>query len=141
MDSRKEIAAYLDRAVRTVQLWEKEEGLPIHRRPQKKRGAVYAYRSELDAWWANGRERLESREPETRRTNGKRIVVGVPAALLLAAALGTWYEGLRTPASSILHRRAPQPQEVDLMGRASPDGRYLSYADVDGELALYDLAT
>ncbi|PYT73396.1 MAG: hypothetical protein DMG42_12615 [Acidobacteria bacterium] len=31
LDSWKEIAAYLDREVRTVQRWEKKEGLPVHR--------------------------------------------------------------------------------------------------------------
>ena len=31
LDSWKEIAAYLGRDVRTVQRWERREGLPIHR--------------------------------------------------------------------------------------------------------------
>ncbi len=31
LDSWKKIAAYLDREVRTVQRWEKKEGLPVHR--------------------------------------------------------------------------------------------------------------
>ena len=31
LDSWKEIAAYLGRGVRTVQRWEREEGLPVHR--------------------------------------------------------------------------------------------------------------
>lgn len=31
LDSWKEIATYLDKAVRTVQRWEKQEGLPVHR--------------------------------------------------------------------------------------------------------------
>jgi Tol biopolymer transport system component len=49
-DSWKEIAAYLNREVRTVQRWEKTESLPIHRLPHEKRGSVFAFRSELDEW-------------------------------------------------------------------------------------------
>jgi hypothetical protein len=51
LDSWKEIAAYLKRGARTVQRWEREEGLPVHRLVHNKLGSVYAYRSELDAWW------------------------------------------------------------------------------------------
>jgi len=49
LDSWKEIAAYLGREVRTVQLWEKNEGLPIHRHQHAKQGSVYAFKSELDS--------------------------------------------------------------------------------------------
>jgi len=50
LDSWKEIAAHLQREVRTVQRWERSEGLPIHRHLHQKLGSVYAFRSELDAW-------------------------------------------------------------------------------------------
>jgi tetratricopeptide (TPR) repeat protein len=50
LDSWKEIANYFRREVRTVQLWEKREGLPVHRHFHKQLGSVFAYRSELDAW-------------------------------------------------------------------------------------------
>lgn len=50
LDSWKEIASYFGREVRTVQLWEKREGLPIHRHFHKQLGSVFAFRSELDAW-------------------------------------------------------------------------------------------
>jgi tetratricopeptide (TPR) repeat protein len=50
LDSWKEIAAYLRREVRTVQLWEKNEGLPIHRHFHKRLGSVYALRSEINSW-------------------------------------------------------------------------------------------
>ena len=46
----KEIAAHLGREVRTVQRWEKTEGLPVHRHEHQKKSTVYAYPSELDAW-------------------------------------------------------------------------------------------
>src|SRR6202041_296010 len=50
LDSWKEIANYFRREVRTVQLWEKREGLPVHRHFHKQLGSVFAFRSELDAW-------------------------------------------------------------------------------------------
>jgi hypothetical protein len=62
LNSWKEIAAYLKREVRTLHRWELEEGLPIHRHLHKKRGSVYAYRPELEAWWNERRVRLD--EPE-----------------------------------------------------------------------------
>jgi TolB-like protein len=55
LDSWKEIAAYLNRDVTTVQRWEKREGMPVHRHLHDKLGSVYASRSELDAW-ARGRK-------------------------------------------------------------------------------------
>src|ERR1700729_398931 len=50
LDSWKEIANYFRREVRTVQLWEKREGLPVHRHFHKQLGSVFAFRSELKAW-------------------------------------------------------------------------------------------
>ena len=51
LDSWKEIAAHLQRDVRTVQRWEKVEGLPVHRHMHGERGTVYSYTDELDDWW------------------------------------------------------------------------------------------
>ena len=51
LDSWKEIAAYLDRDPRTVQLWEKLEGLPVHRLNHTARPSVYAFTAEIDAWY------------------------------------------------------------------------------------------
>src|SRR5664279_8133 len=50
LDSWKEIAAYLNRDVTTVQRWEKREGMPVHRHRHDRMGSVYASRAELDAW-------------------------------------------------------------------------------------------
>ena len=49
LDSWKEISVYLRRGVRTVQRWERAQGLPVHRRDGK-RGSVYAFASEIDQW-------------------------------------------------------------------------------------------
>ena len=57
LDSWKEIADYLDRDVRTVQRWERSEGLPVHRHGHQKGSTVYANASELDEW-------RKSRQPQ-----------------------------------------------------------------------------
>src|SRR5687768_4348588 len=51
LDTWKEVAVHLRRSVRTVQRWEREEGLPVHRHLHDKLGSIYAFRSEIDQWW------------------------------------------------------------------------------------------
>ena len=72
LDSWKEIAAYLGRGIRTVQRWEREEGLPVHRLAHEKRGSIYARREELAAWWES--RRLTLAAPSTSDA------VGAPVA-------------------------------------------------------------
>ena len=62
LDSWKEIASYLGREVRTVQGWEKNEGLPIHRHQHARQGSVYAFKAELDAW-RQGRKAMPDSGP------------------------------------------------------------------------------
>jgi TolB-like protein len=60
LDSWKEIAAYLGREARTVQRWEKLEGLPVHRKHHQKLSSIYAYKPEIDRWWNEGRDASET---------------------------------------------------------------------------------
>ena len=69
LDSWKEIAAFLGRGVRTVQRWEREEGLPVHRLAHDKRGSVYAQRDELTAWWDSRRVTLAGQSSEDERSD------------------------------------------------------------------------
>ena len=59
LDSWKEIAAFLGREVRTVQRWEKTEGLPVHRHRHAKLGSVYAFKSELVSWKESRRTEMD----------------------------------------------------------------------------------
>src|SRR6185503_6034397 len=68
LDSWKEIASFLGRGIRTVQRWEREEGLPVHRLAHDKRGSIYARREELAAWWE--RRRLTLAAPSTAEAIG-----------------------------------------------------------------------
>ncbi len=63
LSSWKEIASYFDRDIRTVQLWEKNEGLPVHRHGHAARSSVYAYPSELELWLAERRRKREEELP------------------------------------------------------------------------------
>src|SRR4030095_9508661 len=73
LDSWKEIAAYLGRGVRTVQRWEREEGLPVHRLAHDKRGSVYAQRDELAAWWDSRRVTLAGQSPDDAGSDATRL--------------------------------------------------------------------
>jgi TolB-like protein/Flp pilus assembly protein TadD len=60
LESWGEIAGYLRRDIRTVQRWERALGLPVRRLLIGKLSSIYAYRSELDKWYA---ERQPVEEP------------------------------------------------------------------------------
>src|SRR5215467_13791015 len=94
LGSWKEIATYLGRGVRSVQRWEREEGLPVHRLSHLKRGSVYAYKSELDEWWQNRRSSLATQElelPEEVERNasrtGFRAVLSQKSAILVGTVI------------------------------------------------------
>ena len=63
LDSWKAIAAYLNRGTRTVQRWERMEGLPVHRLRHDQGSNVLAYKKELDAWWAGRQSQLGAEPP------------------------------------------------------------------------------
>jgi len=101
LDSWKEIAAYLNREVRTVQRWEKAAGLPVHRLQVDKHGTVYAYKSELDAWFRERQPQLElgygegagaDTGPRVRRAivGGLLVVVGLASVGAYLAGNGRW---------------------------------------------------
>jgi eukaryotic-like serine/threonine-protein kinase len=82
LDSWKEIAAYLNRDVTTVQRWEKREGMPVHRHLHDRMGSVYASRAELDAWAC-------SRNPRVAQDNGNTAPSPDPPAAPPRSAIST----------------------------------------------------
>jgi Tol biopolymer transport system component len=85
LDSWKEIATYLGRGVRTVQRWEREEGLPVHRLSHEKRGSVYARREELAAWWESRRRTLAAEPPDAADAGATHGVPRLERATLTSA--------------------------------------------------------
>ena len=86
LNSWKEIAAYLDVSVRTVQRWESSEGLPVRRHRHAKLSSAYAYANELDTWWDSrpGRAPRDTK-PKPRRAQAGRSkpsIVVLPFAIL-----------------------------------------------------------
>lgn len=149
LDSWKEIAAYLGRDIRTVQRWEKLEGLPVHRHLHQQRGSAFAYRGEIDAWWATRRHDLQHAPPRSGVVNGTeeserattsdsdvqqgRRVPRRTAWIVMAAA------ALLTLLAIALSRQAPPPFQAthhrllsDFRGGAggaslSPDGSMIAF--------------
>jgi len=65
LNSWKEIAQYLKRGVRTLQRWEHELGLPVHRIGTGKRSPVFATAAELNLWLATVEINRSSRPPHS----------------------------------------------------------------------------
>ena len=86
LETWKQIAAYLNRGVRTVRRWETEEGLPVHRHMHRTLGSVYAYKSELDAWRDNRPARAGTVAPsqvhDTEVSNATTSIAVLPFANL-----------------------------------------------------------
>ena len=91
LDSWKEIAAHLDREVRTVQRWEKHEGLPVHRHRHLKGSTVYAFKSEIDRWLSGRAQTLRGTHlvlKHSKRTgNGLNLPPDVMRQMLAAFRL------------------------------------------------------
>jgi tetratricopeptide (TPR) repeat protein len=79
LNSWKEIASALNREVRTVQMWEKQEGLPIHRHFHNRRSTVFAFRAEIEAW-AKRRSEMRGAAQKFARPHHGRIAILPPAS-------------------------------------------------------------
>ena len=96
LDSWKEIASFLGRGVRTVQRWEREEGLPVHRLDHTKRGSVYASPPELTAWWES-RRRAATAPPSTSPS------ASVVPERITATAAATFWPALSSDARMVVY--------------------------------------
>jgi Tol biopolymer transport system component len=155
LESWKEIAGYLGRGVTTVQRWEQEEGLPVHRLAHAKKGSVFAYKREIETWRRSRTlvapdrppsaaplrgaaagfdlERDQGRSPARGRRTLVLFVAGSLSILTIAAISVTWMG--RRPESGTADRAArvePRPiaGEPSSEGEASlsPDGSRVVYS-------------
>jgi len=155
LESWKEIAAYLKRDTRTVQRWEKREGLPVHRHLHDKLGTVYASKSELDRWWLERGTPPEDEKQEIaneatlpapasqRSTFLPRAWAASGFVVLAGLILFSWFLLQNTHSrrnAGPLFERATQVDGSS--GQVSPDGRWLAYLDAEQDnLMLKNLAT
>lgn len=144
LDSWKEIAAYLGRGIRTVQRWERDEGLPVHRLAHEKRGTVYAYHDELAVWWAERRAELEATgadddvaapaDAPDRLTRAparptRRWPTAAVSGVLLASVVVVlaWRAWTHTEPAAPRVSRVTDTAAVTFWPALSPDGRLLAY--------------
>jgi hypothetical protein len=134
LDSWKQIAAYLKRDIRTVQRWEKLEGLPVHRHQHDERGTAYAYSAEIEEWLEQRRRRAnDSASPVARA--GKRVGRyawgGAVALGTIALLIWAFSAGREQPdplsVSSITFGQSEQFYEWGPDLALSPDGATLAY--------------
>jgi Tol biopolymer transport system component len=166
LDSWKRIAGYLKRDVTTVQRWERREAMPVHRHRHEKLGSVYAFRSEIDAWWANRGRQIAASEagesvaavPESlavdnapraegpaqrRRWSDRRLLLGSVIGLVLIAAVFVWYAYQagyfwRDPMAEAKFSRLTDFGGTEQAAGISRDGRFAAFqANRDGKLDVW----
>ncbi len=156
LDSWKEIAAYLNRDVTTVQRWEKREGMPVHRHLHDKMGSVYASRAELDAWT---RSRNLPAAPEdgnnapspTPPAPPPRLAIStsltrwrfvLPVVAMLAIAATIWFQRTehfwRNPIADARFQTVTDFGGVEQAAAVSRDGHFVAFlSDRDGQMDVW----
>ena len=159
LDSWKEIAAYLNRDVTTVQRWEKREGMPVHRHLHGTMGSVYASRVELDAWARsrNLRPALEEGNhvpspnpaaPPPRSAISSfcikwRFVLPLAAVgAALASGASLWFQRTeyfwRNPIADARFQTVTDFNGVEQAAAVSRDGHFVAFlSDRDGQMDVW----
>jgi Tol biopolymer transport system component len=160
LDSWKEIAAYLDRDVTTVQRWEKREGMPVHRHLHDRLGTVYASRAELDAWArtrnlraAEASENIassndtpapplssETAEPGSR--SKWKFVSPLAAGVVLVIGASLWFQKTeffwRNPISNARVQTVTDFDGVEEAAAVSRDGQFVAFlSDREGPMDVW----
>jgi len=163
LDSWKEIAAYLNRDVTTVQRWEKREGMPVHRHLHDRMGSVYASRAELDEW-ARGRNPRAGQENGTDasslalpalppvvpprsavwafRASWNFILPLAAAGIVLAISASLWLQRTeyfwRNPIGDARFQKVTDFDGVEQAAAVSRDGHFIAFlSDRDGKMDVW----
>lgn len=139
LGSWKAIAAYVKRDVTTVQRWERREGMPVHRHLHDKRGSVYAFRSELDAWLRGRTFRDEPESSTIARSRWGMLTVALAALAVAGATIAWWMtrspEAPPNPLSGARITPLTDFEGLEQAAAISPDGRFVAFlSDRDGKL-------
>ena len=158
LDSWKEIAAYLNRDVTTVQRWEKREGMPVHRHQHDRIGSVYAFRVELDAWnrsrnlppaqEAQSNAALPNLAASPRPAIWKsftrpRVILPLAAVLaVLALSASLWLQKTeyfwRSPITDVRFQTVTDFDGVAEAAAVSRDGHFVAFlSDRDGQMDVW----
>jgi hypothetical protein len=142
LDSWKEIAAHLNRDVRTVQRWEKTANRPVRRLQRPGLRAVFAYTADLDDWLrqqgpsANGdASEVEAEGTPVSQPRWRHSIPYAGAAVLLAivAAFMLWRKS-PAPLGPFTTRPITSDPGIERDPDISPDGKYVAYAAETPEL-------
>jgi Tol biopolymer transport system component len=158
LDSWKEIAAYLDRDVTTVQRWEKREGMPVHRHVHDRMGSVYASRAELDAWVHSRNVAPAQEAPRdtdgavadaspldsttTKSRTWRLVFLSAGAALVLIIATAVWLQKTeyfwRNPIANARMQTITDFDGVEQEAAISRDGHFVAFlSDRDGQTDVW----
>ena len=139
LDSWKDIAVYLGRGVRTVQSWEAEQNLPVHRLKHKANYTVYAWADEIDAWL---QARSKAAEPPPAIEAAPVAPAEAPARwrtqrwLLAAGAVIVLTAGFVAARNTALREVGPEPLAAEPFtsspaleqgARIAPNGREIAF--------------
>jgi Tol biopolymer transport system component len=160
LDSWKEIAAYLNRDVTTVQRWEKREGMPVHRHVHDRMGSVYGSRAELDDWVRSRNLRAArengngsgviSHSPDPQLTSAAipvsharwKFAVPLAAVVVLAISVAVWLQRTehfwRSPILDARFQTLTDFEGVQQAAAVSRDGHLVAFlSDRDGPMDVW----
>jgi Tol biopolymer transport system component len=153
LDSWKEIAAYLNRDVTTVQRWEKREGMPVRRHLHDKIGSVSTSRADLDAWARSRKLRAEENDlaapvppplaphPAKSTSLPKWPFVGAAAAALALAVI-FWFQKTeyfwRSPIANARFQTITELDGGEQSAAVSRDGQFIAFLSArDGQMDVW----
>jgi Tol biopolymer transport system component len=152
LESWKEIAAYLNRDVTTVQRWERREAMPVHRHLHEKMGSVYASKAELDAW-SRTRNSASTQENEsstiealpagspTSRTKRRMVLAVAAGALALVVGTVLWTRTdyfWRNPIVGGRWETLTSVDAVEQSASVSRDGSFVAFlSDRGGQMDVW----
>jgi len=159
LDSWKEIAAYLNRDVTTVQRWEKREGMPVYRHLHDRMGSVYAFRTDLDTWARSRNLRAgqengnDAASPNTVTlpphsamwTSLTKWTIILPLAAMAAAltiGASVWFQRTeyfwRNPIADARFQTVTDFDGVEEAAAVSRDGQFVAFlSDRDGQMDVW----
>ncbi|HEY4979882.1 MAG TPA: hypothetical protein VII25_11995 [Candidatus Acidoferrum sp.] len=158
LDSWKEIAAYLNRDMTTVQRWEKREGMPVRRHQHDRMGSVYAFRAELDTWTRSRNLRAaqdnQNNPPSANAPvappdstilisrRWKFVVPLIAAGIALAIGAFLWVQTTeyfwRNPISEARFQTITDFDGAEQAAAVSRDGHFVAFlSDRDGQMDVW----
>lgn len=136
----KEIAAYFDRGIRTVQRWETDLQLPVRRPRGKARSAIVALRAELHEWMARAPSQFHEHDgsrQENAAAQGLKVLVVEDSIKDLNTCVGvlramgvTQLDAISNVPGTLLHlkemanRKLPKPDMIILDPAFSLEGGF-----------------